>query len=121
MRLPGAACIVRVPACIERAGKTHAETRYHISSASLDAARAGHAVRGHCGIENRLHWVLDVTFDDDQSRVRKGFGAKDMALARRFALNLVRSLKDTKSIRLRRKMAGWTTGYLDRVLNEPVG
>lgn len=120
LRLPGAACIVRVQARIERGGKAHAETRYYISSANLDAKRAGQAVRGHWGIENRLHWVLDVTFADDQSRLRKGFGAKNMAVVRHFALNLVRSVKDTKSIKLRRKMAGWNPGYLERVLNEPV-
>lgn len=120
LRLPDVACIVRVQACIERGGKAHEETRYYISSATLDAARAGQAVRGHWGIENRLHWVLDVTFGDDQSRLRKGFGARNMAVVRHFALNLVRSAKDTRSIKLRRKMAGWTTSYLDRLLNEPL-
>jgi predicted transposase YbfD/YdcC len=121
LRLPGAACIVRLQACIERAGKAHTETRYYISSAALDAERAGQAVRGHWGIENRLHWVLDVTFNDDQSRLRKGFGAKNMAVVRHFALNLVRSIKDTKSIKLRRKMAGWVTNYLQELLIGQVG
>jgi predicted transposase YbfD/YdcC len=120
LRLPGVACIVRVQASIERGGKTHAEARYYVSSAILDAERAAAAVRGHWGIENRLHWVLDVTFDDDQCRLRKGFGAKNMAIVRHFALNLVRSAKDTKSIKLRRKMAGWTPAYLEQVLNERV-
>ena len=120
LRLPGVACIIRVHAAIERSGKAHAETRYYISSAVLEAERAGQAVRGHWGIENRLHWVLDVTFNDDQSRLRKGFGAKNVAVVRHFALNLVRSAKNTKSIKLRRKMAGWATDYLQRVLNEQV-
>lgn len=119
LRLPDAACVVRVQTCIERCGKAHAETRYYISSASLDAERAGQAVRGHWGIENRLHWVLDVTFADDQSRLRKGFGATNMAVVRHFALNLVRSAKDRNSIKLRRKIAAWTPGYLDQLLNEP--
>ncbi len=118
LRLPGAACVIRVQASIQRGGRTHAETRYYISSAPLDAERAGQAVRGHWGIENRLHWVLDVTFDEDQSRLRKGFGAKNMAVVRHFALNLVRSIKDTKSIKLRRKMAAWTPDYLQRLLTE---
>jgi predicted transposase YbfD/YdcC len=121
LRLPDVACIIRVQATVERSGRAHAETRYYISSAVLDAERAGQAVRGHWGIENRLHWVLDVTFNDDQSRLRKGFGAKNMAVVRHFALNLVRSAKDKKSIKLRRKMAGWATDYLQRVLNERVG
>ncbi len=120
LRLPEVACIVRVHARIERAGKMHEETRFYISSAILNAARAGQAVRGHWGIENRLHWVLDVTFNDDQSRLRKGFGARNMAVVRHFALNLVRSAKDNKSIKLRRKWAGWTSAYLDQILNERV-
>ena len=68
----------------------HDETRYYISSAALDAQKAHQAVRGHWAIENSLHWVLDVGFAEDQSRLRKGFGAKNMAVVRHFALNLVR-------------------------------
>jgi predicted transposase YbfD/YdcC len=120
LRLPDAASIVRVEARIQRGEKMHSETRYYISSASLTAEAAGRAVRGHWGIENRLHWVLDVTFNDDQSRLRKGFGAKNMAVVRHFALNLVRTANDTKSVRLRRKVAGWTPDYLDQILNETV-
>jgi len=116
LRLPGAACIIRVEAHIERGAKHHAETRYYIASASLTAEQAGLAVRGHWGIENRLHWVLDVTFNDDQCRVRKGFGARNMAVVRHFALNLVRAANDTRSIKLRRKMAAWTPDYLDQLL-----
>ena len=116
LRLPDAACIVRVKAQVDRGGKSHEETRFYISSAPLDAARAGQAVRGHWGIENRLHWVLDVTFNEDQSRLRKGFGARNMAVVRHFALNLVRTAADKKSIKLRRKMAGWSTDYLDDLL-----
>jgi len=120
LRLPDVACIIRVQACIERGSKAHEETRYYISSAELDAERAGEAVRGHWGIENRLHWVLDVTFNDDQSRLRKGFGATNMAVVRHFALNLVRTAKDTKSIKLRRKIAGWKPDYLETLLNQHV-
>ena len=86
----------------------------------MTAERAGAAGRGHWGIENRLHWVRDVIFNDDQSRLRKGFGARNMAVVRHFALNLVRAAKDTKSIKLRRKMAAWTTHYLDALLREHV-
>jgi predicted transposase YbfD/YdcC len=120
LRLPGVASIVRVQTRIERRNKACEETRYYVSSATLSAEHAGAAVRGHWGIENQLHWVLDVTFADDQSRLRKGFGARNMAVVRHFALNLVRAAKDGKSIKLRRKMAGWTPAYLDRILNEPV-
>ena len=120
LRLPGVASIVRVEARIQRGEKTHAETRYYVSSATLTAEAAGRAVRGHWGIENRLHWVLDVTFKDDQSRLRKGFGAKNMAVVRHFAINLVRAAKDKKSVKLRRKVAGWDTGYLEDILNEKI-
>jgi predicted transposase YbfD/YdcC len=99
------ACLVEVQAEVERAGQAHGETRYCVSSASLDAARAAHAVRGHWGIENRLYWVLDVTFKEDQSRLRKGLGARNMAVIRHFALNLVRAAADGKSLKLRRKRA----------------
>ena len=116
LRLPSVACLVRVQAEAERAGRAHSETRYYIASAALDAARAAQAVRGHWGIENRLHWVLDVTFREDQSRLRKGFGARNMAVVRHFALNLVRSAADGKSIKLRRKRAAWATNYLNQLL-----
>lgn len=116
LRLPGVACLVRVRADVERAGQARSETRYYISSAALDAVRAAYAVRGHWGIENRLHWVLDVTFKEDQSRLRKGFGARNMAVVRHFALNLVRASSDGKSLKLRRKRAAWATTYLDQLL-----
>ena len=77
-------------------------------------------MRGHWGIENRLHWVLDVTFKEGQSRLRKGFGAKNMAVVRHFALNLVRAGKDKRSVRLRRKLAGWDTAYLEGILAEKI-
>jgi predicted transposase YbfD/YdcC len=115
-RLPGVACVIRVESRSERAGKSRAETRHYISSADLTAAKAAQAVRGHWGIENRLHWVLDVVFNDDQSRLRKGHGARNMAVVRHFAINLVRSATDKKSIRLRRKLAGWSPDYLDHLL-----
>lgn len=117
LRLPDAASIIRVRARVQRGQTMHAETRYYISSAALGAERAGQAVRGHWGIENRLHWVLDVTFNEDQSRLRKGFGARNMAVIRHFALNLVRSATDKKSIKLRRKAAAWKTDYLSTLLN----
>ena len=77
--------------------------------------------RGHWAIENSLHWVLDVGFNEDQSRLRNGFGAKNMAVVRHFALNLVRSAKDKKSIKLRRKVAGWTPDYLEQLLSHEAG
>jgi hypothetical protein len=60
--------------------------------------------------------VLDVTFGDDQSRLRKGHGAKNMAVVRHFAINLARAVKDKKSVKLRRKCAGWDLDYLATIL-----
>ena len=120
LRLPGVACVIRVQACVQRGSARHEETRYYLSSAALDAQKAHLAAGGHWTIENSLHWVLDVGFGEDQSRLRKGFGAKNMAVVRHFALNLVRSAKDKKSIKLRRKLAGWTPDYLEQLLNQQV-
>jgi predicted transposase YbfD/YdcC len=112
LRLPDAATIVRVQSRAELSDRCHLETRYYISSAKLSAEQAAEAVRGHWGIENRLHWVLDVVFRDDQSRLRTGHGAKNMAVVRHFAINLIRATANKKSIKLRRKIAGWDPDYL---------
>ena len=119
LRLPGTACLLKAETRVERAGATRTETRYFISSRSLTATEAAAAVRGHWAIENRLHWVLDVTFGDDQSRLRKGHGARNMATVRHFALNLVRAAPDKRSIKSRRKIAGWDPDYLDAILSSP--
>ena len=116
IRLPAIASLVRVRSRTELKDRGRFETRYYISSAALTAARAQEAGRGHWGIENRLHWVLDVVFKDDQSRLRKGHGAKHMAVVRHFAINLIRSLTDNRSIELRRKRAGWSPKYLESIL-----
>lgn len=119
LRLPGVASIIKVRSRTELKDRGRFDTRYFISSAILTAEAAAHAVRGHWGIENSLHWVLDVVFKEDQSRLRTGHGAKNMAVVRHFAINLVRQAKDKKSIKLRRKMAGWTDDYLASILNAP--
>jgi predicted transposase YbfD/YdcC len=115
-RLPGVATIVRVASRAELKDRCRFETRYYVSSATLSAPRAAAAARGHWAIENSLHWVLDVTFGDDQSRVRKGHGANNMAVVRHFAINLARTAKDKRSVRLRRKCAGWDPNYLATIL-----
>ncbi|MFO1144423.1 MAG: ISAs1 family transposase [Amaricoccus sp.] len=117
LRLPGAACLVRAQTRVEARGATRTETRYFISSRALSAADAAAAIRDHWAIENRLHWVLDVTFADDHSRLRRGHGARNMATVRHFALNLVRGIADKRSIKSRRKVAGWDPNYLDAILS----
>lgn len=116
LRLPGAATIIKVRSRTELKDRCRTDTRYYISSANLTAAAAAEAVRGHWGIENRLHWVLDVVFGDDQARLRTGHGARNMAVVRHFAINLVRAVADKKSIKLRRKAAGWDVRYLQSIL-----
>jgi len=116
VRLPDVATIIRVASRAELNDRSRFETRYYVSSAALSAARAAEAVRSHWAIENSLHWVLDVTFGDDQSRLRTGHGAKNMAIVRHFAINLMRDVKDKRSIKLRRKRAGWDPKYLATIL-----
>jgi predicted transposase YbfD/YdcC len=117
LRLPRAACLIRAETRVESRGATRTETRYFISSRALSATEAATAVREHWAIENRLHWVLDVTFAEDQSRLRKGHGARNMATVRHFALNLVRTATDKRSIKSRRKLAGWSPNYLQAILS----
>lgn len=119
LRLPAVASLVRVSSRTELKDRGRFETRYYVCSARLAAKRAAEAVRGHWGIENRLHWVLDVVFHDDLCRLRKGHGAKNMAVVRHFAINLVRNAKDKNSIKLRRKIAGWDPNYLAAMLTSP--
>jgi predicted transposase YbfD/YdcC len=118
LRLPDATTIIRVRSRTSLKDKSRFDTRYYISSANLTAERAAQAVRGHWLVENALHWILDVVFKDDQSRLRKGHGANNMAIVRHFAINLVRAVNDKRSIKLRRKRAGWSTEYLASILGQ---
>jgi hypothetical protein len=71
-------------------------------------------VRRHWGIENHLHWVLDVVFHDDLARLRSGHGPANMAIIKHTAMNLLTQAKPTTSLKNRRKKAGWNTGYQER-------
>jgi predicted transposase YbfD/YdcC len=115
-RFPQLTTIAMVESHIERGDKIETERRSYISSRALSAADFAEAVRGHWAIENNLHWTLDVTFNEDQSRLRTGHGAKNMAVVRHFALNLVRQCTDKKSIKRRRKCAAWDPEYLADIL-----
>jgi predicted transposase YbfD/YdcC len=115
-RFPKLATIAMVESRIERGDKIESERRSYISSRLLSATAFADAVRSHWAIENNLHWILDVTFNEDQSRLRAGHGAKNMAVVRHFALNLVRQATDKRSIKRRRKRASWDPEYLLQIL-----
>ena len=91
-----------------------AETRYYTSSPPPDARMLLGAVRSHWGIENRLHWILDMAFREDESRIRTGHVGHNLAILRRMALNLLRRKTTAKGgIAARRKQVGWNDGYLN--------
>ena len=98
-------------------GNVSSQTRYYISSLGGDAKRLLESVRGHWEVENSAHWVLDVSFGEDASRVRKGNGAEIFAVLRRMALNMLRREDSLKvGIAAKRKKAGWDHEYLLKVL-----
>jgi predicted transposase YbfD/YdcC len=79
---------------------------------SIDATTANKLVRNHWGIENKLHWMMDVVFSEDRSRTRKGNAPENMATLRKVALQLLNQQTDKQSIKSRRKIAGWNNQYL---------
>jgi predicted transposase YbfD/YdcC len=115
-RFPQLNTIAMVESRIERGDKTETEKRSYISSRAPSATAFAGSARGHWAIENNLHWTLDVTFNEDQSRLRTGHGANNMAVVRHFALNLVRQVADKRSIKRRRKRASWDPKYLLEIL-----
>jgi len=103
----------------ERAGDgvSSEDTRHFISSLPCDAPLLLQSVRDHWGVENGLHWVLDVAFREDDSRLRKGHGAQNFSLLRRLALNLLRHDQSIKAgIKAKRRRTGWDEAYLLRIL-----
>ena len=107
-----------VEAEVERDGKTSRARRYYLSSARLSASAFAAAVRAHWGIENRLHWVMDVVFHDDLMRLRTGSGPANMATIRHDALNLVKEIHDKASLKVRRKNLGWDDDFLLAALTQ---
>jgi len=107
-----------VEAIREVGGQRSVERRYYLSSLPLDIANFARAVRGHWGVENKLHWVMDVCFREDQSRARAGYAAENLASLRRLALNLLKTEKTKKrGIRGKQLNASWDHAYLLRLLS----
>jgi predicted transposase YbfD/YdcC len=98
-------------------GKTTIETRYYISSLENNAQKFGESVRSHWGIENSLHWVLDVGFREDDCRIRKDNAPQNFAILRHISLNLLTTEKTSKTgVKNKRLRAGWDDDYLTKIL-----
>ena len=114
---PGLASLGMCEARREMNGQTSAEKRYYLCSLGVEAKRFAEAVRGHWSIENSLHWILDVVFREDDSRVRVGHAAENFGLLRRIAVNLLQQEKTLKrGVKTKRLKAALDERYLFKVL-----
>ena len=114
---PALRSIVMIRARRTLNGQTGEEPRYFISSLAPDARQLAAAVRAHWGIENNLHWVLDMTFREDESRIRKDNAPANASILKHMALNMLKKNPSRRSIRLKRKSAGWDDEFLQSVLS----
>lgn len=115
---PGLQSVVKIVSRSGENGDLSLDTRFFITSLPPDAAQLLNVVRTHWRIENSLHWVLDVAFDEDRCRIRRDHAPENMALMRHAALNLLKHETSAKvGIKARRKMAGWDDDYLRKVLS----
>ena len=112
----GLQAVGKVEATREIDDKATTANRYYVLSTPLSAARFLDVVRAHWHVENRLHWVLDVVMDEDQSRARKDNGPENLARLRRFALNMLRANQDKGSTRGKIKRAAWDDAFLLKLL-----
>ena len=117
IKFPGLVMIGMVESETTRNGVVAPERRYYLCSKVMPVEVFADVVRAHWGIENRLHWSLDVTFNEDQCRLRSGHGPQNMAIFRHIVMNLMRTTRTKSSLKVRRKKAGWNTGYLGDILN----
>ena len=115
-RWPGLKAIGKVERSRETAAKTTTETAYYLLSTALSPDRFNEVVRSHWGIENRLHWRLDVVMNEDQDRTRLGNGPNNLAVLRHMALNVMQKDATRGSLRGKFKRAGWDDTYLTKLL-----
>ncbi len=113
---PGLAAIGQVVRTREIGGKAATETAYYLLSSAFTAERLGEVARAHWGVENGLHWVLDVTMNEDQARNRMDHGPENLALLRRLALNLAKLEGSKGSMKGKLKRAGWDNAFLTKML-----
>lgn len=115
---PGLRALGKVERVREVTGKpASVETAYYLCSIEADAKLLARCVRSHWGVENKVHWVLDMTFGEDACQVRAANAATNLSLLRKLCLNLLRRDPGKGSLRLKRKKAAWDTGYLENLLN----
>lgn len=111
--------VVEIESKREIKGKVSVEKRYYITDHSAKPELIANAVRQHWGIENKLHWVLDISFGDDQSRIRKGNAPRNMSIVKKTVLNLLQMMKKDYprvSLKRMRKLAGWDNNFLNSVI-----
>ena len=113
---PGLRAIGKVVRERETDGKTSTETAYYVLSTALSAERFNQVVRSHWQVENRLHWRLDVVMNEDQARNRTGHGARNLAVLRHMAINVMQRDGTKGSLRGKFKRAGWNESYLNSLL-----
>ena len=113
---PGLAAIGKVTRVRETAAKTTTETAHYLLSTALSAERFNEVVRQHWGVENRLHWRLDVVMNEDQDRTRMDNGPQNLAILRHMALNLMQKDGSKEALRGKFQRAGWDNAYLSRLL-----
>jgi predicted transposase YbfD/YdcC len=116
--LPNMACLGMIEATVERRGKTTTTRRFHISSRALSAQAYLDAARSHWSVENGLHWVLDVVFDEDRARNRKDHGPENLAILRKLALNLLNRSRPDISVRRKRKRSGWSNDFARSIIGQ---
>jgi predicted transposase YbfD/YdcC len=114
---PGLKTLVRVDSRRELGGRLEHETRYYLSSLALRAEQLGPIVREHWAVENSLHWVLDMVFRDDESRVRTAHAPANLTTLKHMALNLLRRPSNKHSLRVRRKIAAWDDEFLASLIS----
>ena len=114
---PGLQSLGMVESTREIKGECSHDKRYYISSLECDANKFWDSIRSHWGIEKSVHWVLDIAFREDESRIRKGFAPENFAAIRHIALNLLRNNKTFKgSVKTKRLNAAMDTEYLENVV-----
>lgn len=118
MRWEGLRSVGVVESVREIKGEISTERRYYLSSLACDITRFAKAVRGHWGVENQVHWHMDVSFGEDQSRARTGHAAENLATLRRLALNMLkRETTKKRGLKGKQRCAGWDHRYLLRLLD----